>query len=224
MSNQVLLTTNRPVAVDSNDHIHASKGGSGNDNSINPHFNERLLAMFVDKRPAVLDLGCAGGGFVKSLLDQGCQAVGLEGSDYCMKHRKFEWAALAGRNLFTCDITKPFILQEEGKPLLFDVVTSWEVMEHIGEADLPQLINNVLNHLTQQGVWIMSVSQQSDGGMFHKTLHDIRWWLSLFASFGLKHNPEIRATFDPHWVRGPNPTPWAILAPDSFHLVLNRGE
>src|SRR5579872_4629441 len=108
---EIILMTDHPVAVTSPDHVNAEHGGSGNDNSWNPHFNERLLQLFKQEKPAVLDLGCAGGGFVKSLLDLGCLAVGVEGSDYCKKRGKFEWATMSDTHLFTADITKPFTIR-----------------------------------------------------------------------------------------------------------------
>lgn len=224
------LTTDHPVAFHSPDHIDAEHGGSGNDNSTNPHFNSKLFARYEGKKIAVLDLGCAGGGFVKSVLDAGHVAVGLEGSDFCLKRKKFEWATIPD-NLFTCDITKPFRLYDldeqhcdECAPVqaLFDVVTCWEVMEHIAEAELPQLIDNVLAHLKSDGLWIMSVSEQHDGNHFHRCVHNIGWWLDLFDRHGLKHLPAIRDYFDRDFVRGPHPTPWAITADNSFHLVLQR--
>lgn len=68
------VITEHPIAFDSPDHFDAEHGGAGNDNSRNPHFNERLFKLFEGqgRRPSVLDLGCAGGGLVKSLLDEGC--------------------------------------------------------------------------------------------------------------------------------------------------------
>lgn len=219
---EIVVLTQHPVAIDSPDHIDAAHSGAGNDNSRNPNFNARLLAMFGESSPSVLDLGCAGGGFVKSLLDDGCLAVGLEGSDYCQRLGKFEWAALGGKNLFTADITRPFEVQgQQGKRVLFDLVTCWEVMEHIPEAGLSQLIANVLAHLKVGGFWLMSVSEQVDGH-FHQTVHPMQWWVELFARHGLRHDPSLRARFDGTFVRGPEQTPWAIVAPNSFHLALVR--
>lgn len=215
----ISVLTDHPVATHSPDHIHAKNGGSGNDNSYNPNFNRKLIEMFG--RVSLLDLGCAGGGFVKTLLDDGHFAVGLEGSDYSFLRKRAEWATIP-ECLFTCDITKPYRILTDGETnRIFDIVTAWEVMEHLSEAELPQTVTNVLTHLVWDGVWIMSVSQQADRS-FHRCLHDREWWVKQFAAFGLVHDEKVYNHFNPDWVRGPMQTPWAINAPDSFHLCLRN--
>ncbi len=220
--NKVRLHTEHPVATHSPDHLQAEHSGSGNDNSTNPLFLAKLFSLMGGADFALLDLGCAGGGFVKSVLDAGAFAVGLEGSDYSKGLARAEWAT-APDNLFTCDVTKPFLLtrDEPDHLLRFDVVTAWEVMEHFSEAELPGVIANVLAHLAPRGVWVMSVSTEVDNN-FHRCVHRMDWWLAAFAAAGLTHRPAVRARFDPDFVRGPLATPWAIQAPGSFHLVLMR--
>lgn len=213
------VKTDHPVAYHSPDHLDALHGGAANDNSRNPHFNRRLEKLF-GRKVSVLDIGCAGGGFVKSLLDDGHAAVGLEGSDYCKVRRKFEWATVPG-NLFTCDATRPFAVECDGVPALFDVVTCWEVMEHFLEEEVCHVVDNVLRHLAPHGLWAMSVSEQADDH-FHRCVRPMGWWVEKFARDGLEHHPEIRTFFEPHWVRGPQRTEWAFDAPQSFHLALKR--
>lgn len=223
------VLTDHPIAFHSPDHIDAEHGGSGNDNSINPNFNRKLSQIFGERRLSVMDMGCAGGGFVKSLLDDGHFAIGLEGSDFCKKHNKFEWKTIPA-NLFTCDLTKPFQVNdldeehcEECSPvkMKFDLITAWEVMEHFTEEELPQVIQNVLSHLKEDGIWLMSVSWQVDRH-FHRCCHHRDWWIPFFAGYGLVDQQNVRAIIEPDYVRGPNPTPWAITAADSFHLALKR--
>lgn len=229
--------TEHPVALDSPDHLDAAHSGAGNDNSRCPPFNDKLLALYPCTGPAVLDLGCAGGGFVKSLLDAGCAAVGLEGSDYCKRLDRFEWQALGGKNLFTADVTKPFRVvsgarlyddrneaywDEDEVQAGFDVVTCWEVMEHFTEGDLPGVVANVGRHLNRRGLWVLSVSTQEDG-KFHRLVRDRAWWLDRLAGGGaFAFRPDLVAHFGEDWVRGPKRTPWAIEAPCSFHLVLEK--
>src|SRR5205807_1330748 len=116
------------------------------------------------QRLAVLDLGCAGGGFVRSLLDDGHLAVGLEGCDLPQAARLGEWGTIS-QHLHTCDITQPFTVRDRdsGRPLVFDAITAWEVMEHIRDADLPVLMANVRKHLAPDGLFLCSVSTIADG-------------------------------------------------------------
>jgi hypothetical protein len=163
------VATDHPVAVESRDHTHP--GGTMHDSSTNPAFNKKLYELFPGRKLMALDLGCAGGGFVRSLLDDGHEAVGLEGSDYSLRWdgpggteaerarrkpgRRAEWANIPD-NLFTADITKPFVVDADatgvaamwftgkrGSLASFDVVTAWEVMEHLPEAGCRRSCENV---------------------------------------------------------------------------------
>src|SRR5689334_11430474 len=125
------IITNKPVAIDSPDHLQPQ--GTALDNSVNPRFNCKLFGWVGKRQVRVLDLGCAGGGFVKSVLDQGGAAVGIEGSDYSRLRLRAEWATIPD-NLFTADITDSFQLlqkstQGQENPAQFTVITAWEVLE-----------------------------------------------------------------------------------------------
>src|SRR5262249_17441537 len=101
-----VVETDHPIAFHSDDV--RFPWGAKNDNSICPKFNARLYEMFpAGYRLKVLDLGCAGGGFVRTLLDDGHLAVGLEGSDHPKMHQLGEWGTVP-RHLHNCAITRPF--------------------------------------------------------------------------------------------------------------------
>lgn len=218
------VETAHPVAVDSRDHTHP--GGTQHDNSRNRRFNNVIYRLYPQLR--LCDLGCAGGGFVKDCIDDGHEAIGLEGSDYSLLRKRAEWATIPD-NLFTADITKPFtvrkLLYDNGpdaetvwQGMSFNVVTAWEVMEHIKAEDLAGLADNVRRHLEHDGVWVMSVSEQV--GEHHVCVHNKDWWLNLFDALGWRNRPDILAHFDEKdWVRGPLQN-----APQSFHLILSRKE
>ena len=219
---RVILKAEREVAVKSPDHI--LPWGTKRDNSRNPRFNDKLYRLFprYEQMLKVLDLGCSGGGFVKSCFDEGCLAVGLEGSDFSKKFRRAEWRTIP-EYLFTCDITGDFELtlefRDKTEPLLFDVVTSWEVMEHIAEPDLPKVAANIKKHLAPTGLWIMSVSGNEEvihGVRLHQTVKNKPWWIEKFASFGLHHLEPYVTYFNTQFVRGPK-----YGGPGSFHLVLS---
>jgi Methyltransferase domain len=219
---KVVVVAEREIAYDSPDHL--MPWGTRADNSRNPRFNQKLYYLFPKRENlmTVLDLGCSGGGFVKECFDNGCLAVGLEGSDYSKKHRRAEWATIP-EFLFTADITKnvDVFLQNgaDRERMQFDVVTSWEVMEHIKTEDLPTLIANMKKHLKPSGLWIMSVSPNVEvvnGVTLHQTVQPKKWWIDMFAQAGLTHLPKFDEYFHTQYVRGPK-----YGAPDSFHLVLS---
>lgn len=198
------LETDHPIAEDSPDHIQPR--ATARDNSINRNFNERLLNLYKERKPSVLDFGCAGGGMVRTLIDDGCVAVGLEGSDYSLKQKRAEWAVIPD-NLFTCDLGYPFTLHTgDGKPYEFDVITAWEFVEHLPEERLPQMVENMRKHLKLNGLIIGSTnSQQSvfDGVEHHLTQKPMWWWSELFGEHGFRRQIDKESYFSvaDAWVR-----------------------
>ena len=214
------MKAEKPVAYDSPDHI--QPWGTVNDNSINHGFNLKLMWWLPRSYLKVLDIGCSGGGFVKSLIDAGCVAVGVEGSDYSLKLKRAEWATIPG-NLFTADATAPFEISahdgERCESMKFSVVTAWEFIEHISEPDLEMVMKNIDRHLAPNGVVIMSVSPKEEiinGVRLHQTVAEKPWWLTKFESLGFIHHDSAEAFFNLDWVRG------GADAPGSFYVVLTR--
>lgn len=196
--------TAHPVAVDSPDHTHPL--GTKKDNHRNLEFNRRLVALIGREPVSVLDIGCAGGGMVQSFVECGHLAVGIEGSDYSKNIGRAAWGKVPG-NLFTADATKPFIVhQGNGGPFKFDVVTAWEFFEHIKEADLPAVLENIRHHLKVNGWLIGSIATtcvKQSGIIYHQTAKPEPFWLDLFRrnGFDASNLAEMRQRFDGGWVR-----------------------
>ncbi len=215
----IAIRTNKPVAYDSPDHI--QPWGTANDNSVNLDFNGKLELWIPVRHLRVLDLGCSGGGFVKSILDDGAVAFGVEGSDYSKQHQRAEWATIPD-HLFTADITNPFQIyeSESGKSQVFSVITAWEVMEHIAKGNIADVFTNISRHLDRNGVVILSVSANHEvinGVKLHLTVEPKEWWIGKVSELGFIHHEEVVRYFRSKWVRGPEQN-----APGSFHLVLTR--
>ena len=205
---------------------HFMPWGTKRDNSVNRRFNDKLYRLYPQARElSILDMGCSGGGFVKSCLDDGCLAVGLEGSDFSKRHRRAEWRTIP-EHLFTCDVTGSFDLfieeADERKRLLFDVVTCWEMLEHVKESDIARVAANVKKHLAPRGLWITSISELEDfvqGVQLHQTVKPRAWWVDKFTQLGFHHwEPYVRY-FNTQFVRGSK-----YGAPGSFHLVLSLAD
>lgn len=221
---RMTLATDYPVATDSPDRL--QPWGTAHDNSHNATFNLKLYRLFghLERPLRVLDLGCSGGGFVRDCIDNGCIAVGIEGSDYSQRMSRAEWGVLGGRFLFTADITKDFGVNAhwDGREesVEFDVITAWEVMEHIAKEGLPTVCKNISKHLLPSGLAIMSISpneELTNGVRLHQTVESKEWWVQMFASHGLFHCPEYETYFNGQYVRGPKQG-----APGSFHVVLSK--
>jgi 2-polyprenyl-3-methyl-5-hydroxy-6-metoxy-1,4-benzoquinol methylase len=212
------IITDDPVALDSPDHL--VPWGTAHDNSRNERFNARLMSLVPSDRLAVLDLGCSGGGQVRSFIEQGYLAVGVEGSDYSQRSLRAEWATIPDF-LFTADITKPFVIQGGGREgaVPFGVVTLWEVIEHIRECDLPAVLRNIDAHLMHGGLVIMSVSPNSDiidGTELHQNIKPQDWWDDFLYRAGWQNHKGLVEYFGDDFVRG------GANAPNSFHYVLSR--
>ena len=150
------LITNTPVAVESPDHKYPF--GVKENNNHSQGFTDKLHELYP--RPlSLLDLGTAGGHNIWQHNLQGDNAVGLEGSDYRKVRGLPEWNIES--NLFTCDVTKSFQLQDnidgEWKDSLLDVITAWELIEHIHKNDLEQFYTNVREKLKPNGAFIVSI-------------------------------------------------------------------
>jgi len=221
---QIFLETAHPIAFDSPDHLYPL--GTAHDNSVNPRFNEKLLNVMGVRyfsEISLLDLGCSGGGFVQSWIDKGGLAVGVEGSDFSKKRGRAAWATLTDKYLFTADITQPFFVRNResvDQVVKFDVITSWEVFEHLKEEELSQAIKNILHHLKEEGMAILSISTAEEfhkGHSLHQCVRDEKWWVKKFEEFGLLRCKEIENYFNGIYIRGIHQN-----APKSFNLALRK--
>jgi SAM-dependent methyltransferase len=172
---KIHVQTDHPVAFKSPDHL--IPWGTMRDNSTNKKFvsfMKQRIETDGQSGHGAMDLGCSGGQLVKDFADLGWLAVGLEGSDFSLKHQRANWPALAGKNLFTCDITKPFQVTTAGSPACFDLITAWEVLEHIPTSDLPMLFTNIVRHLKPGGYFVASTTSEPD---IHDgvDLHQTKW-------------------------------------------------
>lgn len=184
---RIELQTKFPVAFESPDHL--VPWGTMNDNSTNRKFvlfMDHLVRSQRDAGPyAFMDLGCSGGQLVRDFKDLSWTAVGLEGSDYSLKHRRANWPKMAGKNLFTCDITKPFQVLRDQRPLAFDLITAWEVLEHVPPSALDQLFRNIAGHLRPGGYFIASttsVPDFHDGVDLHQSKFSNQQWRELITT------------------------------------------
>ena len=188
-SGAIKLETEYPVAYESNDHI--VPHGTIRDDTRYPRFIHACEMYFKDMdKLAFADLGCSSGGIVLDALLRGHEAVGLEGSDESFKQQRAHWRVIP-KNLFTCDVTKPFTLKKDGIRKEFDVISAWEMLEHIGESDLDILLRNIKDHLKIGGIFVGSIANWDDidektGVNWHVNLHPYEWWSEKFKVYGVE--------------------------------------
>jgi SAM-dependent methyltransferase len=222
------LETDHPIAVSPYDDEFPRDGT--NNNSIKPRFNRTLYELFSGTKPLrVLDIGCSGGGFVRSLLDDGHFAVGLDGSDYSLLNHTGEWPTIP-EHLFTCDVTKPFRLTDRStnRPLQFDAITAWEVMEHILEEEHLCVFKNLDRHLAPGGLLLFSIATFVDWGhrstaMRRVTVKPFSWWEDRFNRLGFLVEDRHEVNKD-DWLRGSGQRPgdWCDDDGLGFYVALRR--
>lgn len=221
-----ILETEKPVASDSVDHRFPH--GTAKDSTRWPRFVAACERLFGPKL-SFMDLGCAGGGLVLDFVLRGHDALGLEGSDYSLLRQRAEWRTLPHR-LMTCDITSPFkVWRVNGAEMRFDVISAWDVLEHIPERVLPVMLENARKHLTARGIFTGTVSTRAagnapDGTNYHATVKPREWWERVFAAAGLiARVPEPFLFEDYPRGNGNNyPANFRLHPETGFHFALTR--
>lgn len=188
----IKVDATRSVAFESPDHL--VPWGTATNNSTNKKFvlymDGKLHREFGNQTLCLMDLGCAGGQMVVDFVKLRWVGVGLEGSDYSLKHSRANWRDYAGKNLFTTDITKPFQVKLNDNPSQFHLITAWEVMEHIAPADLGAVFDNICKHLAPGGYFIASTTSTPDiqQGI---DLHQTQWENARWREYVGKNFPEL---------------------------------
>ncbi|KIU27517.1 hypothetical protein SR39_29630 [Methylobacterium radiotolerans] len=182
----VRVVTAKALADDTPDHLFPR--GTAVDNTRSPRFVAACETQF-GSRLRHLDIGSAGGGLVWDFTQRGHFSIGIEGSDWSRKEQRAEWRTIPDR-LFTADVRFPFRVEDEaGECRKFDLVTAWELFEHIPEADLLTLLHSICRHLRPGGVVVASIATFADrdeaGHDFHATIRDRAWWEDVFMASGL---------------------------------------
>ena len=196
----IRLLTQHSIAENSPDHyypqgtknIHGGPEYTWKDN-YNPFVDE--VISYFDSNMSVLDLGAASGCLVDDFIVKGIDAVGLEGSDWPIKNNRENWTKHKDR-LFTCDISKPFSIQEDSELKKFDLITAWEVIEHLPPDELGQFADNVYHHLKDNGIFCFSLSP-----WFEPSVHDSS--INLHLSYKITKKEEWRAIFNKFEFIGP---------------------
>jgi SAM-dependent methyltransferase len=123
-----------------------------------------------------LDVGCAKGFLVKALAELGVDAYGIDPSTYaldCVQADVSEKISLG---------TAQAIIYPENN---FDVVTCFDVLEHITEKDVPQALSEMLR-VSKQWLIIRVVTKElpDDIDSSHSTIHDKDWWAEKIKEVG----------------------------------------
>lgn len=189
----VTIETKHLLAVTSPDHTNPH----GTAENTRHSYSFAVWAAYTARK--FLDIGCAHGGLVEDMLALGCQAIGLEGSDYNRKHKRESWARLDGKGLHTVDVEKPFSIKLNNAQWKADLITCWQVIEHLTHEGVAIALANMRQHMHDKTILLISTANNSDlknGVELHQTQWSKLQWLRAFHKAGLcsTENPFPRWT------------------------------
>jgi len=123
------------------------------------------------QHPRILDIGCAGGAFLKAATNAGYTPVGVEPSRWMVKYAQRELKVDA----------RPGTLSEHSfPPASFDLISLWDVLEHLPE---PAATLAEINRLLRPGGYL--IVNYPDIGSIASRVMGWRWpfWLSVHLTY-----------------------------------------
>lgn len=165
----IRVLTSHPFATWSPDF--ETPEGAVKDDTHCPAFIHRTEQAFGGPL-TVLDLGCAQGGLVQDFRNRGHIAIGIDG------------VAKAQEHVFNADITEPYTIWEGFKPLRFDLIMAWDVLEHIPAERIGRTLGLIAFHLRWNGLFVASIPIFV-APPWHVTLEEQPWWEERYRASGL---------------------------------------
>lgn len=128
------------------------------------------------KPESLLDVGCAKGFLVYALNQLGIDTLGIDVSEYAIKNAKIPDRVQIGE-----------VQNVKWQDNNFDVVTAFDVMEHISEKEVPKVCGELLR-VTKKYVVVRVPTKVEKGDLdaYHETIKPKEWWEKQFAKQGGK--------------------------------------
>lgn len=154
-----------------------------------------LWAWLVNIRgvKTVLDVGCGDGAALRAFRDLGCSVIGIDG------------VAQDDEDIIQHDFATGPLLEDVGDD--YDLVWSCEVVEHVEERYLP----NLLDSLTRGRLLLMTHAMPGQPGWHHVNCRTSDYWVGVMVTVGFHLDQELTrdtralaaANLDPnnHYVR-----------------------
>jgi predicted TPR repeat methyltransferase len=195
------IRTRYPIAVDSNDHL-IPRGALDQQGHEGIEFFAELRVRYPEIK-SILDLGTGTGAFVANGLADDYEICGIDGTDAV--DQTLPWAYYKNKVLFHADLRYSFTLGEEKEvyidefygpteyrvyPHKFDLITAWDVMEHLTEDTIGNTLDSITRHLVQQGYFMGTIEfTNTDNELYHHLCKPREWWLEKFTECGFEELP-----------------------------------
>lgn len=134
-------------------------------------------ARFIQKKfnpKTILVLGCAKGYLVEDLRKLGIEAFGIDISRYAVKH-----SPKAIRKFLTVGDIRVFPYSRK-----FDVVVSYDVLEHIPEEDIEKVIKNIYQVCKKYSLHSFEF-EKDDRDLSHVNIQKPEYWVEKFTKENL---------------------------------------
>jgi ubiquinone/menaquinone biosynthesis C-methylase UbiE len=140
---------------------------------------QKTAKHIVDKfaPSSSLDVGCAKGFLVKALYELKVDAYGIDPSGYALSEAHPDIVDRLAQGI--SQSLAPYVENT------FDVVTCFDVLEHIYKKDVPQALQEMLR-VSKQWVILRVVTKElpDDVDTSHATIHDKDWWIEKIKEAG----------------------------------------
>jgi SAM-dependent methyltransferase len=147
---------------------------------------DRVIELFHPR--TALDIGCGVGRSLDYFLERGVSAEGVEGSRIAIQRARHP-KLIAEFNLNN--------VLDLGRK--FDILWSFEFVEHIHPAFVPNLTRTLSNHSDRI---IMSAARPGQGGMGHFNEQPPEYWIKAMARHGYSYDEastaSLQATGEPY--------------------------
>jgi SAM-dependent methyltransferase len=133
--------------------------------------------------PTMLELGCGPAHLYYFFREFGLSNYfGIDGNPYFLRFNRL----LRGseQHFRTLNLQDRIRLSSQSKPLKFDMILSFEVLEHINEAAIDNFLWTIREHMRVQSIFIGTAST-IEAYDVHVLVRSRDWWLERFAKFGL---------------------------------------
>jgi SAM-dependent methyltransferase len=163
----------------------------------NIDYIKTVYKLFPQKKQiSILDIGCGPGSFLEPFIEDGNIVLGLDGFYVNRKFGVGPWGRFPN-NFFNCDIAKPFKacydeygrINSDNLVYEFDIISTFEFMEHLYYEQLDQVFNNMYKHLKNGGIIVAGISFNQQGG--HFIIENRQWWIDKFKEFGLINSKSL---------------------------------
>ena len=144
-----------------------------------PHKSSRYLAdlIYGEFSPRrVIDLGAGTCAFANRIAELGGKVVAVEGSEFCQEF------AIPPTRFIAHDLCQPLLLRGR-----FDLVTSWDVIEHIPAVAEATVVETIVR---LAGKWVVVSIDASRWGRHHVNCHSKGYWRERFENAGLRYSLE----------------------------------